>query len=62
MKEAIILLGICFVLSCWVFVVGHQLGVEIFRQMDGLVIPAYTFSAFTGGIAVVALIGAIIER
>ena len=62
MKDALILFAIGFVLSCWIFVVGHQLGIELFRQMDGLVIPAYTFSAFTGGIAVVALIGAIIER
>ena len=62
MKDALILLGVCFVLSCWIFVVGHQIGLEFFERLTWAIPTAYTLTAITGGIVIAALIGAVIER
>ena len=62
MKDALLLLGILFVLSCWAFVVGHQLGLQFFEELTWAIPTAYTLTALTGGIVVAALIGAVIER
>ena len=62
MRDAVILLGVLFVLSRWTFVVGHQLGIEFFTRLTWAVPTAYSFSAFTGASVVAALIGAALER
>ena len=52
MKEALILFAIGFIVACWIFVIGHQLGVSAFHDVEGLAqasIPiAYTTAALTG--------------
>ena len=62
MKDALLLLGFLFILSCWAFVVGHQLGLEFFERLAWAIPTAYTLTVLTGGIAIAALIGAVIER
>ena len=66
MKEALILFAIGFVLSCWIFVVGHQLGLEFFERLaesDFGVFPiGYTITALTVPIIVLATVGAVFKR
>ncbi len=34
MKAVFVVIAILFLISCWGFVVGHQLGVDAFRGID----------------------------
>ena len=66
MKEALILFAIGFVLSCWAFVIGHQLEIEFFERLaesDLGVFPiGYTITALTVPIIVLAAVGAVFKR
>ena len=65
MKDVLLFLGVCFILSCWIFVVGHILGFELFLRLGdagfGAVPIAYSLTALTSGIVIAALIGAVID-
>ena len=66
MRDAVILLGVLFVLSCWTFVIGHRMGLEFFDRVAeaglGAVPIGYTITALTVSIIFAAAVGAVFKR
>ena len=68
LKGALILFAICFVVACWVTVVGHQLDIAGFRSIDrlsivDLILPtAYSVAMLSGCVAVAAFVMAVFKR
>ena len=59
MRESIVPYGICFVVACWVIVIGHQLDWEVFdiAFIRGSLYISYTVAAMSASLlaAVVVL-------
>ena len=63
MQSPFILFAICFVVACWILVLGHQLelgGINLARypNLSGSLVIAYTVSGLSICVAVVAAITA----
>ena len=66
MRDALILFAVCFVLSCWIFVVGHWVGISIFHDIANFslaTIPiAYTVTGMTVSIIIAAAVASVFKR
>lgn len=68
LKGVLIFFAICFVVACWVTVVGHQLDIAGFRSIDrlsivDLILPtAYPITVMSFAIIIAALVTAVFKR
>ena len=65
MKDALIFFAVCFVLSCWVFVIGHWTGISVFREIARFslaTIPiAYTVTGLSVSIIIAAAVASVFK-
>ena len=66
MKEAFISFAICFVLACWVFVIGHQICIDSFQRLGtaelGIIPIAYTVTALSFVLMIAATVATVFKR